>query len=122
MQPYHSTDPSKHPLAVLNELDNIDKHRHLNLLVATVGEVDVVLHRPDGGTITRRHGGPYRFDGETWRFQILEPGATLTTFAQHELIEPPQFPMRVESDVDVQIVLGEKGRLTMKPRLLLPST
>lgn len=109
VQPYHSVDPLKHPLRVLNELDNVDKHRHLNLIVATIGEVDVVLQLPNGSTLARRHRGPYRFDGKEWLFQELKPGATLTSFAQQELTEPPPLMTPVESQVDVQILLGETG-------------
>ncbi len=52
LQPYHRVqDPGKHPLALLAELSNIDKHRTLH--TATMGnrDIEVTLVRDDGERI-----------------------------------------------------------------------
>jgi len=52
-QPFHANPPKDHPLSLLNELNNTDKHRTLNLIsAACVGYESVVVKgRMPGGTL-----------------------------------------------------------------------
>lgn len=57
VQPYHEGEfANEHPLAILNELANRDKHRHLNLAVASMMNAEVYLSNPDGSV---RIGGQF---------------------------------------------------------------
>ena len=50
LQPYHRRkDAEKHPLAVLQELDNIDKHRFLHVVGMVVSSANVDFTKPVGG-------------------------------------------------------------------------
>jgi hypothetical protein len=51
-QPYNRTDdPTRHPLAILNELSNVDKHRVVNLTQGAFGRISVTLRRKSDGAI-----------------------------------------------------------------------
>jgi hypothetical protein len=51
LQPYQSPSPEAHPLAVLNGLWNIDKHRSLHLAVAKIGGTQIFLQSESSGTL-----------------------------------------------------------------------
>ncbi|MGI8806666.1 MAG: hypothetical protein ACR2KK_02195 [Acidimicrobiales bacterium] len=52
LQPYNALDdPSLHELAILSELDNIDKHRFLNPVGMTVIQASISLSDPAGGAL-----------------------------------------------------------------------
>lgn len=58
LQPYHRRDqPQKHPLALLNELWNIDKHRNLALTTMKLTDSQAFISNPDG---TARVGGQFQ--------------------------------------------------------------
>lgn len=47
LQPYYRTDdPSLHPLAMLQELSNIDKHRRLHIVGGYAGNIRVTIRTP----------------------------------------------------------------------------
>jgi len=56
LQPFHAKDPSRHPLTLLNRLDNIDKHRVLVLGAASLSaEVAFVRIGETAGPDARRY-------------------------------------------------------------------
>lgn len=57
LQPYGSKPPEQHPLYVLTELWNIDKHRHLHLTALGSKDTQVFLASPDGSV---RFGGQFQ--------------------------------------------------------------
>lgn len=57
LQPYQRRDGSTHPLHVLTELWNIDKHRHLHLTTLQSANTQVFLGAPDGSAMV---GGQFQ--------------------------------------------------------------
>jgi hypothetical protein len=88
-QPYHRTDPRfKHPLSVLRDLSNIDKHRHLHLARGAVTKSSIQLTGPDLPTGTELSGyrGPIGEHAEVarWRY-ATEPLGPVRVTAKAEL-------------------------------------
>ena len=78
LQPYHRRyDPQAHPLAILQELSNADKHRTLHLTAAQVTEAEIYLVTPKG----QRFGGDFDLgvlhDDDTIGVFQLPPGFRL---------------------------------------------
>ncbi|MEP6815737.1 MAG: hypothetical protein ABI873_09325 [Marmoricola sp.] len=57
LQPYQAKDPAAHPLHVLTELWNIDKHRHLHLATLHSTNTQGFLSAPDGSPMV---GGQFQ--------------------------------------------------------------
>lgn len=57
VQPYRQGNPEAHPLHVLNELWNVDKHRNLHLTALMLTNTQVSLSPPDGSSMV---GGQFR--------------------------------------------------------------
>ena len=75
VQPNKAGDPAEHELAVLHELDRIDKHRRL--LVVVEGTVDNIEWKTDPSAVvpTSFHQGPFggEHGNEIARFRIANP-------------------------------------------------
>jgi hypothetical protein len=85
LQPFYTGQqaPNREPLAVLDELWNIDKHRHLHLVNATVELRDVLSVSPFPGApnvefevVSKRAPGPLVGRAEVGRAQLI-PGEVL---------------------------------------------
>ena len=57
LQPYQQDDPTAHPLYVLNELWNVDKHRTLHLTALMLTNTQVFLGTPDESSLV---GGQFQ--------------------------------------------------------------
>lgn len=57
LQPYQQREPTAHPLYVLNELWNVDKHRNLHLTALMLTNTQVFLSPPDGFSLV---GGQFQ--------------------------------------------------------------
>lgn len=57
LQPYQQSAPTAHPLYVLNELWNVDKHRNLHLTALMLTNTQVFLSPPDGSSLV---GGQFQ--------------------------------------------------------------
>jgi hypothetical protein len=111
LQPYQRTDARAHPLNVLTELWNIDKHRHLHLTTLHSTNTQVFLGAPDGSALfggqfqTRVVGdgdaiGAFRFaDGQ------VPPELELTASGQNFLVLGDEGPW--PHDLPVQLVLEQ---------------
>jgi hypothetical protein len=75
MQPYQSPDPNGHPLALLNELHNRDKHRLLPVVVLTVNRI----YGSYWGSLTESWR-PKGFLGGTWATKPVKDGAEFYRF------------------------------------------
>lgn len=54
-QPYHDAEPQANPLAILDQLTNIDKHRMLHVATGRIINSQVFLVSPDGARIGGFH-------------------------------------------------------------------
>jgi hypothetical protein len=76
LQPFtHGKNAPKEPLAILNELWNIDKHRHLNLTNFLVGLHDVGSAKPEleFRVLQKRAPGPFKGRTEIGRVEHIGP-------------------------------------------------
>jgi hypothetical protein len=111
LQPYHAADPDGHPLYFIHNLDIIDKHRHLNVISTSIGGGLVVLGLPCGRTLTMEHKGLARADGGQWRQMPLENGTPLAVFTYSDVGDVPYTEMDVDSQVAIEITIGEIGSI-----------
>jgi hypothetical protein len=94
MQPYQRRgNPHAHPLAILADLSNTDKHRTLNLGIP---------HLPAGRVRTAPH--PYLFGGKTFAFDF--PGTASDPGAKIRPEDVPWAPGQPEMDMQGQIMLN----------------
>lgn len=89
LQPYHAPDPALHPLWLINELSNIDKHRTLHPIVAWVRGAE--------------------------RFDVLSPGddTPRPTFIFPN--RPLQGDVEMHAEQALRIMLAEPPRLRGRP-------
>ncbi|MCO4273828.1 hypothetical protein NG701_05185 [Pseudarthrobacter sp. HLT3-5] len=57
VQPYQQSEPTAHPLYVLNELWNVDKHRNLHLTALMLKDTHAFLSSPNGSSLV---GGQFQ--------------------------------------------------------------
>ncbi|MDQ6770043.1 MAG: hypothetical protein M3Z54_08655, partial [Gemmatimonadota bacterium] len=96
LQPYTTpTRPKPHPLAVLRELANIDKHRHILFTAAVLRPILVRVNTPSGGQSVF----PGSFEGP------FEDGTVCCVFPDTGL--GPASEMDVDSDIPVDIAFGD---------------
>jgi hypothetical protein len=73
-QPYNAADPADHPLAVLQALDDRDKHRLLHTFIAVVQPEELIfvpeLPGPSEGAI---HPPPYEHGSEVFKVRTTKP-------------------------------------------------
>ncbi|TQJ51841.1 hypothetical protein [Phycicoccus sp. SLBN-51] len=124
LQPYQRRDASAHPLHVLTELWNIDKHRHLHLTTLQSTNTEVFLGAPDGSSMV---GGQFQTrvvgDGDVigvFRFQDgkVDDQLELTASGSNFIALGDSGPW--PSDQPVQLVLEELHRFVatiVLPRL-----
>ena len=111
-------DAESTALYVLNDLDRIDKHRHLNVVSATAAGGRVVLTLPDGRIIERE--GLFHFKvGSGWQRFPLKDGAPLMSFGFSETGDVSNAEVHVDCQIPVDVVLGESWALG---RNVLPLT
>ncbi|MFJ6359235.1 hypothetical protein [Pseudarthrobacter oxydans] len=111
VQPYRQGDPTAHPLYVLNELWNADKHRNLHLTALMLTNTQVFLSPPGGsslvgGQFQRRAVGDNGVIG-VFRFAHgeIDPGMEITGMGRSFLAlgEPGPWP----NDYPVALLLEE---------------
>jgi hypothetical protein len=91
LQPYHRPDPAyRHPLAVLADLSNIDKHRHLILAVDTAQSASVSLEGSgiEPGTRIGGYSGPLedRTVIARWKLAGFPPNAKVNMSAEISIL------------------------------------
>lgn len=72
LQPYHSSVPREHPLSILNELSNTDKHRNLNIVRAVSAPPEYIKvkgNMPGGLSITGYNWVPMKNGAVILRFK-----------------------------------------------------
>jgi hypothetical protein len=89
LQPYHRLDdPTKHPLAVLRDLSNIDKHRHLHVIAGYAGNIRVSVETAFYTV---------RITGEG----LAESGTLLTVVPPMVATDPSLLKIEMEHSVEV---------------------
>lgn len=101
LQPYHAAeDPTLHPLQVLSDLDNIDKHRTLHAVAVSAVSLSVVLADPDGRTLISR-----------WAMGTFEDGAPMTFFS----FATDQGPVDMGGDLTARVTLADFAAVAQEP-------
>lgn len=107
LQPYHRKPPQAHPLFVINDLVNIDKHRVLPVITTVVDHTQVTCRFPNGSRIESYGGRPHIWDGNAWRRQALEPGAHVGTVLIGDAISAlRERPGKVQVDCKLDLVIS----------------
>lgn len=96
IQPYLSNSPSGHPLHQINRLDNIDKHRHINIAVLAA-TAHVAFREADTNEPITDETPRYLIDpaaGDTQTIQVNEPlidgeVAVQGTHVSHVVLQEP---------------------------------
>jgi hypothetical protein len=97
LQPYQTPSPAKpHPLSVLRELANIDKHRHILLTGATLRPLSVIVRNTTGGFLSfaATFSGPF------------EEGAIGCVFPDTNVDISPDGAINMSSDIAVDVAFG----------------
>jgi hypothetical protein len=99
LQPYHWPEPELHPLAVLDHVNNVNKHRFLPPALLTLERYDYLIsveHVPVGEQVETRDSveEPVRHGGELARFRT-ESHAPLDV----RVDEPPQFRISFQDEL-----------------------
>jgi hypothetical protein len=109
LQPYQCREPESHPLWVLHNLNRIDKHRHLNVLVTAASDYRMTAELPDGKVIERHAKAIYRKERGEMKRIPLQDGAPLGGFSRAEIGPIPHTEVKVDCEPKVEVVLGELG-------------
>lgn len=100
-QPYNRPDdPTRHPLAILSHLSNIDKHRFLPLTQGKFGRVRITLRRKIDGLVL----------GHERRDQAVDHYTTVAVFDAAGL--PPPDEVNVDSEFAPFVTLDTPDRLS----------
>lgn len=116
MQPYHGPKPhdrQRHPLAVLNALSNIDKHRHLILKgmvsartsLGIQAMMDVDMEASVGGAVL----GPFQDQTDVIRLTLRVAGPKPDVKMKADFVIDPTFPD--PGPAAGEIVTAELGRI-----------
>lgn len=74
VQPYASNDPHDDLIRVMSQLNNVDKHRFLHIVVLVMNQVEVKTRpRLPNGRVEITDGGPLRRGAEAVRFTATRP-------------------------------------------------
>jgi hypothetical protein len=111
-QPYHREDPSKHPLAVLRALSNLDKHRGIPTVSLVADSAEFHVHATQGirkwNSIKANIGAPYEAGAVVAEAKIVPDDSGLE----------PKMDMHIDSTVDV--AFGQIGAIpSLRNRLVV---
>lgn len=99
-QPYtRSDDPTRHPLSILNELSNIDKHRWVQLTAGKFAMARVTLRRKSDGLVLVQQE----------RTETVDFYTTVATFPAIGM--PPPNEVEVDSDFTPLVTLDMPSKL-----------
>jgi hypothetical protein len=100
VQPYHRSDPTAHPLAILRALSNLDKHRGIPTITLVPDEYEATV---------RAATGIREWSSFTFKFTAYEKGAVAAECKIVPLDADAQLHMDVEIQTTLDVAFGEVG-------------
>lgn len=106
LQPYHAANKDdRHRLSVLRDLANLDKHRHIPVVVSAVATSRIEV-RPVNKDFWNSGNGPRGMAHQGWLGRFQEGDVYCTTVVTAPPGSPPVQEMSVDLDLSLEIEFG----------------